>query len=119
MRDIKLGLDGDWDVSSGDLGGVDGADAIIQSSSLHLQFFKGEWFLDLGAGVPWFQSVLGKIRDPNILKPIFRKALLEPLGTVSVESLDLQIERSSRTLRVAFQTLSNVGLLTPTVVSVG
>lgn len=119
-RDIKLdAITGDWDVSTGDLVILTGGDAIIQSAKLHLGFFQGEWFLDLDAGVPYWQRVMGKVKDPNILYPIFRAALLEPQGVVSVQSLVLTFDRSTRSLRVVFELLTDVGLLGPITQAVG
>lgn len=118
-RDIALDVAGDWEVATGDLRITVGSEAIIQSARIHLQFFQGEWFLDLLAGVPYWQQVLGKIRDPNTLAPIFQKALLEPSGVTQVQSLRLALDRSARTLALTFELTSDVGLLGPITLEVG
>ncbi len=119
-RDIKLTADtGDFDVSTGDLVILAGADAIIQSCRIHLSFVQGEWFLNLDAGVPYWQKVVGKVKDPNILSPIFKKALLEPQGAVSLHTLTLTYDGSTRSLGVAFELLTDVGLLGPVSLVVG
>lgn len=110
-RDFKLDASGDWDVSAGDLTMLSDADAIIQAARIHLQFFQGEWFLDLTTGLPWWQSLLGKVRDPSVLAPIFRRALLLVPGATRVASLRLTRDGSARSLDVVYQLEADIGLL--------
>ena len=110
-RDIKLTDDYDWDVSAGDLAILTGADAIVQSVKLHLQFFKGEWFLDLDAGIPYFQDVLIKNPDPNLLQSVFRNALLAIPGVLEIISLSLAIDNETRTLAIDMRLSTDVGEL--------
>jgi hypothetical protein len=110
-RDIKLTTAGDWSVVAGDLELVSGADAIVQSVRIRLQFFKGEWFLDWNAGIPYFQSVFAKISNPQLLQDIFRKAILETVGINAIQNLTLTIDGASRGLAVSFQAETDVGLL--------
>ena len=111
QRDIKLDANGDWSVSAGDLELVSGAAAIVQSVKIRLAFFKGEWFLDWDAGIPYFQSVFAKISNPQLLSDIFRKAILETVGISTIHDLTLTVDRSARTLTVSFRAETDVGLL--------
>lgn len=117
-RTLKLTTDGDLDVSTGNLQVLKGSDAIVQSIRTRLQFFKGEWFLDLNAGVPYFQEVLKKISNPNVLTAIFRQALLETPGVSELLSLALNFDHATRKLSVDFSAQTDVGLLEPTTVTV-
>ncbi len=58
VRDVSLDNAGDFKVAAGDLTLIAGNDAIVQAVRIALQFFKGEWFLNLEAGIPYFHSVL-------------------------------------------------------------
>jgi len=99
-RDIKLSTSGDWDVTTGDLELTQGTDAIKQSVRIHLEFFQGEWFLDLDAGIPYYQSIMVKNPNPNLLQSVFRSALDETPGVASVDELNLSIDTAARQLSV-------------------
>lgn len=114
-RDIKLDGDGDLSVSGGDLEMVSDADGILQSINTRLQFFQGEWFLDEDAGIPYFQSVLIKNPDPNVLSAIFRETILETPGVSALNDLTLDFDRSARRLSVSFRVETDLGQLADTV----
>ena len=114
VRDIALGTDGDLSISAGDIVLISGAEAIVQAIRIRLQFFKGEWFIDLNAGIPWFQDVLVKNPDVNLLYSIFRKALLETPGVLAVNALSLSLDRGTRTLTVSYRVSTDTDELTST-----
>jgi hypothetical protein len=115
VRDLALDADGDFEVSGGDLQLVAGAEAVLQAIRIRLQFFKGEWFLDEDAGVPFFQSVLVKSPDANVLQAVFRTAILETPGVEALPSLTLTFDRAARRLSVAFRVSTDLGELDSTV----
>ena len=114
VRDIALDINGDLAISSGDLQLVSGSDAIVQAVKIRLQFFKGEWFLNLDAGVPYFQEILVKNPNPNVLQTLFRKALLETPGVLAIESLALTFDGRTRQLAVSYRVTTDVGELAST-----
>jgi hypothetical protein len=116
-RDIALDSSGDWEVlaSTGDLRLVSDEEAIVQAVGIALQFVRGEWFLDLEFGVPYFQDVLIKNPSPDVLHSVFRAAILGVKGISAVTSLVLSLDRATRTLSVTWSATSDVGLLSSTV----
>lgn len=110
-RDIALDAAGDIDVSTGDLIMLADAAAIVQAVRIHFSFFKGEWFLDLDAGVPYYQSVFGKVKDPAVLAPIFRAELVKVKGISLVNSLTLKIDTAARTLSIVWSANGDPALL--------
>lgn len=56
-----------------------------QAVSIRLKFFLGEWFLDLTAGIPYYQRIFKKQQNAKAqIDAIFKDAIL---GTPTVNSL--------------------------------
>lgn len=90
-----------------------GAECIIQRIRMRFRWFLGEWFLDLREGVPYFQDILVKNPDLNLIQFIFRRVLTLTPGIKSVQSFDLVHDKSSRNLSVSFvATLVDGGIIT-------
>lgn len=109
VRDIALDAGGDWYLSGQDLAMLSGLEAIQQSVRIRLQFFKGEWFLDLLAGVPFYEQVLIKAPDVNVMRSIFATAILETPGVLALPELSLVFDRSARALTVTFRATTDLG----------
>lgn len=110
-RTIKLDVNGDFDISTGNLQILTGAESIAQAVRITLQFFKGEWFLNLDAGLPYFQSILVKNPDANQLQAIFRDAILAVPGVSALPSLTLTFDRTTRALSVRCRVSTDFGEL--------
>lgn len=111
VRDIALDENGDWEISGGDLQLIGDGPAIVQAVQIALEFFQGEWFLDVSAGIPWWQSVMIKNPNPNQLEGIFRSAILAVDGVQAINSLTLTYDSQQRTLTIDYEIQANVGLL--------
>lgn len=111
VRDLYLDGNHDIVLSGADLRLVSGSEAIRQAADVRLKFFAQEWFLDLSAGVPWFQSIL--IKNPNLsaVAQIFRDQLLATPGIAVVEQLGLNYTSEARTLRINWRATSDEGEL--------
>jgi hypothetical protein len=111
-QDLKLDPDtGDLVIADGDLVLVSGIDAVAQLIRGYLLLFRGEWFLDESAGIPYFEDIL--VKNPNLsaIREIFRQTLLEVPGVLSVESLSLELS-AERTLSVDWKVDTDLGELT-------
>jgi hypothetical protein len=57
----------------------------LQTVIDRLNLWKGEWFLDLNAGFPWAQAVLGVVpANPTKISALLRQALLQVPGVKRV-----------------------------------
>lgn len=108
--DLKLTLDvnadnpveGDLDLVNGNLVFVEGTHAAAQDLLTRLRFRRGEWFLDVREGVPWFEEILKKNPDIPAIRSIFRRAILSSPYVSSIESLALSYDARGRSLSVSF-----------------
>lgn len=86
-------------------------DHIRQTIACRLRFGRGEWFLDLREGVPYYQVVLVKNPDLSVIRALFRRVIMSVPGVLSVPVLTLDLDRASRTLSVAFQAVCRSGTI--------
>lgn len=77
-------------------------DEARQRLQVSLNFFKGEWGLNLDAGMPWFQSILVKSPSLTIIRAILTAAIVKVDGVASVESMSLDFDKRARRLSVEF-----------------
>jgi hypothetical protein len=106
FRDLQLGTDGDLLVDT-DLHLVTdevNSAATVQAIKIRLQRFAGEWFLDLDSGIPYWEQILGQRTDVavKVAQIVFRSEMLKVWGVVSVLSLSITVDPSTRTMNVAF-----------------
>lgn len=112
MADLKLDADGDLEIGSdGDLIIVTGIDAIAQHLRIRLQFFLGEWFLDTRLGIPYFEEVLRKSPDLNVVQSLLREAIDETPGVIAINSFELDYDGVTRSLSLDFRALTDEGPL--------
>lgn len=119
-RDLALGADGDLDLADGrDLQLLADDEAIAQHVRLRLRQVKGEWFLDLDAGLDWFGLVLGKGHSDDEIEAEVRRVLVATPGVVQVYSVEIEREASLRRASIAVQALTDSGELVDAVAQVG
>src|ERR1700690_705374 len=101
-RDLALDpITGDLVVGT-DLSFTSGLQAVAQSCRIALQLFRGEWFLNLDQGIPYFQSILGQ--KPSIAIPAARLAFAAALrgvaGVTTVPVLNVTFDGPTRTMTI-------------------
>lgn len=109
MLDIKLNTE-TWDleIPIDDLVILDGSDETIQHIRQRLQHFQAEWFLDLEAGVPWLQEILGKVQTIQIVEVILKDAIQSSPGVKTLDAFSIDETAGERTISVTFAvTLDN------------
>lgn len=94
---------GDLHLENGQIHWWDGNEARLQKVTCLLKFVRGEWFLNVDEGVPYFTHVL--VHNPNLraIKALLKQALLAAPGASRVRSLVLTPDRPNRRLVVAFE----------------
>jgi len=113
---LKTLADGshDLDFTNFDLGTVDGIDAVRQSLAIRLQFFFGEWFLDITKGVKLFEFVFVKTPDADLIGTVMKATILDTTDVLSLLSYKQDIDPKTRKLTVDFIVNTTFGELETT-----
>lgn len=103
---MPLALDASHDLYQGARSGIAiaaDADAVVQGIRTRLLLFRGEWFLDVNAGTPWFEEVLTDGQDIRRIESALKTQILATPGVESILSFDLNFDRATRDLSVTFE----------------
>jgi hypothetical protein len=89
---------------------------VSQKLRIRLSFFRGEWYLNINKGIPYFESVF--VKDPNI-SFIEDLIVLEITTCPYIEELlelNLTVEKSTRELIINFKArLENGEIISETI----
>jgi len=77
------------------------SEEVAQLLFTRFRFFKGEWFLDRTAGIPYYQSILGIKAPLSIVTQIFRQVVTTCPGVASLVRFSVT-RQPNRGLLVSF-----------------
>lgn len=75
-------------------------ESAAQRILITLLMFAGEWFLDLRAGVPYYQEILVKNPDLDSIRTLYRQTVEADPYVVDVTRVDMQFDPGTRSLTV-------------------
>ena len=109
-RDLLLDDDNDLVITT-DLDFSRGVQAVLQSCRIACQMFAEEWFLDMDAGIRYWQDILGAKPASGIAaaKSEFRRALNSVDGVLKILQLDVTYDGTTRGMTVKFQVSTALG----------
>ena len=105
---LNAAADLDFDLLTG-MSTVAGLDAVVQAISSACGLFKGEWFLDLEAGIPYFEDVLGQTYSQQTVLTIFRKQILKVPHVLQILEISSVFDSATRVLAVTFEVSTEFG----------
>lgn len=82
----------------GNLAVVTGAEAVGQHGRQRLKSYRGEWFLDVTAGMPWLDQIFGKRYNPALAEAVAKAELLGTDGIVAITSFSVSFLDGPRNL---------------------
>lgn len=104
MRDLKLDLTtGDLLINNYDMVVVDEIDQIAQSIHIKLRTYKGEFFADTSAGMDYFNLILIKNPDMDIVATTIKEQILSVEGVREIIEYSQDLNNALRTLTVTFK----------------
>lgn len=80
---------------------VTAAAQVAQNVEENLSFFKGEFFLDLEQGVPYWQEFFVRPLDLLYIEFTLRDVILATPGVVSIDTFNLEFDKTTRKATVA------------------
>ena len=86
--------------------------AVAQAIDSSLQLLRGEWFLNLSAGLPLFQSILGVSSTTNGVGLIIRQQILTVPYTINVINMVVTYTGSNRNYTFSCDVITNFGTIT-------
>lgn len=114
-----LGPDLQLDPLTHDLVFVDGALQLVadpvQKVKIRLLFIRGEWFLDIEEGVPYFEEIFVKAPNLDRLRALYRTVIGDTLGIEDVREIDLAFDAGSRRLTLTWTAGTAAGEIDSTV----
>jgi len=104
MTDILTDEDRNFVIVNGDLVITrTEAEGIAQNIKQRLRTLKGEWFLDRTIGLPYFEIILEKNPNSNIVATLFKKTILETQGVARLNKFSLSFDSKNRTSDITFE----------------
>jgi hypothetical protein len=114
MSDIALnqsGQSGDLNLTGHRLNLITDEAAIEQQVRIRCLFFFEEWFLDLRQGIPYFRDVYVKAPNLDLVRSLFRAAILGTPRISTVPTIELTLDKSTRALTISFTATMDTGEL--------
>lgn len=108
----KLTSTGDYSFGSGIKNYVDGNEAVAQAIKTKLLLFYGEWWENLGEGIPMFQSVLGQTNPDTIkssLSMLVEQRITEIQEVDSVKNIEIDYDKRNRTISMEVDVVTTSG----------
>ena len=103
MADIKLDENNDIAVENNDIVIITSAEEVRQRLLQNLRSFRGDWFLNLDAGVTYFENVFRKDYSIEVINTLLKDVILNTPGVMELLSLETNIDDTIRQLSVAFE----------------
>lgn len=109
FNDFKLDENGDLLIESGLLFLHDREDELTQQKvAIVLRTYRGEWFVDLSEGVPYFQEILVGKNNKDLADVIIRSAIQNTEGVEDVLSFSSTLNSSGQYI-VSFRATTTDG----------
>lgn len=104
MLDIKLCTDGDYagDFDLTDDGDIQLSNSLLQNAKVAILWIADEWRLGPDIGLPWYEEILVKNPNAELIRQEIRDALLTVDGVEDADAELLEFDRKNRTIKFRF-----------------
>lgn len=102
MKDLLLGADHDLVIENFDLQLTNNEQIVVQRVKQALLLFKGEWFLDIDLGVPYYSDILGQKNSIDAVRSIFISEIRNVEGVKDLTEFNINFDEANRKLVIDF-----------------
>lgn len=88
----------------------DPVEALRQRLTIRLKTFKGEWMLNVNAGLPYYQEIFQKGISKDLVDNIFRGFILRTPSVERVTSFSSTLDSRQRTYTLTFTVFTDKGV---------
>lgn len=107
MRYRKLTQDYDYSFGNNELDYLDEFSSIVQAIKTKILLFYGEWWENLGIGIPLLSSILGKVNSGSLRQStvlLVEQRIMEVQGVTSVDNIVVDVNDRTIMLTVTVNT---------------
>ncbi len=101
-KDLLLNTKHDLKMVDFDLQLTKNDQIVAQRVKQALLLFKGEWFLDIDAGVPYYESILGQKKDLDTIRAIYVSTIRSVKGVKDLTELNIEYDNNVRVISINF-----------------
>lgn len=94
---------------NGKLDRTNGSEEVRQRIIVAFGHYAQEYFINLPAGVPWYEEILGATGNSPRISNILRGILLKVPGVVQIVTFDIKFDTLSRSYNVESQVIVRSG----------
>lgn len=111
LHDLYLDDSGQLEIIGLDItDATDYARSVAQSIKCRLLMVRGEWYIDQRLGTPWRERIWKKGTSETVLYRMIQDVVLGTPGVRAVDSMEIEIDASSRTATVSnLQIITEIG----------
>ena len=82
------------------------ATAVVQGIAIRVKMVLGEYWLDEEVGVDWIGSILGKGRDPLVVRSLIKDAIASTPDVTEVVDVGFTLDAATRSATVSYVVLT-------------
>src|SRR5262245_49272107 len=101
--DIRLAADGDLYIGPNGPELIGGAEGVAQLIGIAIRLRRGEWFVNLDAGLPWHEEFLGEKYDEALLRRRLIEVIATVPGVVETTALTISFDNQGRAVTVDWE----------------
>ena len=109
MISRKLDRNHDLILEGSSLATVSDAEQVAQAVKTRLLFYREEWFLDLTAGVPYYQEVFRKPANLANVESLIKAEIVRTPGVSRLIEFSMNFNENTRRLLIAFTAFTEFG----------
>lgn len=85
--------------NNGNIKIIEGIESLVENVDQRLQLFKNKYFMNLLAGIPYFEEIIKKPVDPGLAASVLNNEILKEPEVTGIGSVTVDLDRNTRKFR--------------------